>query len=103
MKITYTPEAIVDLIDLFSYIHEHSLAGAARLEVRVYDRIDRLAAREFEGAEVRLRSGAIVRSWAVPPLRIYYQRLTDELLVVRVYHQARRPLASSKRTPRRRR
>jgi plasmid stabilization system protein ParE len=28
----------------------------------------------------------------VPPFRIYYQRRADELLIVRVYHQKRRPI-----------
>jgi len=27
----------------------------------------------------------VVRSWGVPPFRIYYQRHPDELLIVRVY------------------
>ena len=40
----------------------------------------------------RLRSGTLVRSWAVPPFRIYYQRHSGELLIVRVYHQTRRPI-----------
>ena len=35
----------------------------------------------------------LVRSWAVPPFRVYYQRHVDELLIVRVYHQTRRPIA----------
>jgi hypothetical protein len=33
-----------------------------------------------------------VRSWGVPPFRVYYQRHFDELLIVRVYQQARRPI-----------
>jgi len=49
-------------------------------------------AKEFDGPVPRLRSGALVRSWAVAPFRIYYQRQPDELLIVRVYHQARRPI-----------
>jgi plasmid stabilization system protein ParE len=51
-----------------------------------------LADREFEGTLSRLRSGAVVRSWGVPPFRIYYQRQPDELLIVRVHHQARKPM-----------
>ena len=57
-----------------------------------YQCIERLAAQEFEGPVSRLRSGAVVRSWAVPPFRIYYQRQPAELLIVRVYHQTRRPI-----------
>ena len=54
--------------------------------------LEHLADREFEGPASRLRSGAVVRSWGVPPFRIYYQRHPDELLILRVYHQARRPI-----------
>jgi hypothetical protein len=31
--------------------------------------------------------------WPFPPFRIYYQRETDALLVVRIYHQKREPIA----------
>lgn len=54
--------------------------------------VEQLAAGDFEGPEQRLRSGRLVRSWPVPPLRVYYQRRADELVVLRVYHHARRPL-----------
>jgi len=37
-------------------------------------------------------TGEVVRSWPVPPVRIYYQRGDDELTVLRIYHQARLPL-----------
>lgn len=100
MKVTYTPEAIADLIELLTYLSERNPLAVARLERRIYKQIDRLATREFEGPEERLRSGRRVRGWAVPPLRIYYQRHPDELLVVRIYHQARRPIS---RRPRRQR
>ena len=50
---------------------------------------------DIVGPVSQLRSGVQVRSWAVPPFRIYYQRHPAELLIVRVYHQTRRPLASS--------
>jgi len=31
-----------------------------------------------------------VRAWPVRPYRVYYERHGDGLLVVRIYHQARR-------------
>jgi plasmid stabilization system protein ParE len=34
----------------------------------------------------------LVRSWPLPPYRIYYRRRDGFLDVMRVYHQARRPL-----------
>ena len=60
---------------------------------RVLGVVKRLAAGRFEGQTQRLTTGEVVHSWPVPPFRIYYQRHPDELLIVRVYHQSRRPIA----------
>ena len=93
MTVTYTEEAIADIVEAIGYLNERNAAAAATLDSEIERCIERLAGREFDGPSSRLRSGAVVRSWAVPPFRIYYQRHTDELLIVRVYHQTRRPIA----------
>lgn len=92
MKVTYTQEALADIVDALTYLNERSPAAAASLDVAIAQCIEHLVAQHFEGPVSRLRSGAVVRSWAVAPFRIYYQRRPDELLIVRVYHQARRPI-----------
>jgi len=92
LKVTYTEEAVADIVEAITYLNERSPTAAAKLDADIARCIERLADREFEGPLSRLRSGAVVRSWALPPFRIYYQRLTDELLIVRVYHQAQRPI-----------
>jgi plasmid stabilization system protein ParE len=66
--------------------------AAAKLDAEIALGVEHLAAREFEGPVSRLRSGPVVRSWGVPPFWIYYQPHPDELLIVRMYHQARRPI-----------
>jgi hypothetical protein len=53
---------------------------------------DRLAREEFEGPEQRLKSGLMVRSWPLPPYRLFYRRREGVLEVMRIYHQARRPI-----------
>jgi plasmid stabilization system protein ParE len=93
LKVIYTSEAIADILDALAWLKERNPAAAQRLAARIAANIERLAGRELDGPVSRLRSGAEVRSWAVPPFRIYYQRHPDELLIVRVYHQARRPIA----------
>lgn len=93
MKVTYTQEAVADIIGAVAYVDERNPAAATKLNARISNSIERLAAGEFDGPVSRLKSGAVVRSWAVPPFRIYYQRHPGELLVLRVYHQARRPIA----------
>jgi plasmid stabilization system protein ParE len=92
LKITYTEEAVADIVQAITYLNERSPTAAAKLDAEIARCIERLADREFEGAVSQLRSGAVVRSWGVPPFRIYYQRHPDELLVLRVYHQKRRPI-----------
>ena len=92
MKVTYTEEAVADMVQAITYLNERNPTAAAKLDAEIARCIERLADHEFEGPASRLRSGVVVRSWGVPPFRIYYQRHPDELLVLRVYHQARRPI-----------
>jgi plasmid stabilization system protein ParE len=75
LKVTYTEEAIADLVEAITYLNERNPTAAANLDAEISQCIDRLAAQEFEG-----------------PFRIYYQRHPGELLIVRVYHQTRRPI-----------
>jgi plasmid stabilization system protein ParE len=92
LKVTYTEEAVADIVQAITYLNERSPTAAAKLDADIARCIERLADQEFDGPVSRLRSGAVVRSWGVPPFRIYYQRHPDELLVLRVYHQKRRPI-----------
>jgi plasmid stabilization system protein ParE len=92
LKTTYTEEAIADIVEAITYLNERNPTAAANLDGDISRCIERLADREFDGPISRLRAGAVVRSWAVPPFRVYYQRHDDELLIVRVYHQSRRPV-----------
>ena len=93
MTIEYTPEARHDLVDAIARVHRENPLAAARLADRILSRVERLAAGDFDGAELTLTTGERVRSWAVSPYRIYYRREPNRLLVVRVYHQARQPIA----------
>lgn len=93
MKVTYTEEAVADIVEAITYLNERNPTAAAKLDADIARCIERLADGEFDGPVSRLLSGAVVRSWGVPPFRIYYQRHPEELLIVRVYHQKRRPIA----------
>ena len=92
MNITYTEEAVADIVEAISYLKDRNPTAAARLDAEVTRCIERLADREFDGPVSRLRSGVLVRSWGVPPFRIDHQRHPHELLILRVYHQKRRPI-----------
>ena len=92
MKVTYTEEAVADIVQAISYLSERNSTAAANLDASIAQCIQRLAAQEFDGPVTRLRSGALVRSWAVPPFRVYYKRHPGELVIVRLYHQTRQPI-----------
>jgi plasmid stabilization system protein ParE len=92
LTVTYTKEAVADIVEAITYLNERNPTAAAKLDADIARCIERLADQEFDGPVSRLRSGAVVRSWSVPPFRIYYQRHPDELLIIRVYHQKRRPI-----------
>lgn len=92
MTIRYTTEAHRDLLDALEHIAQENPAGAGRLADRTLALLEQLDRGDFEGAEVRLTSGERLRSWAIPPYRVYYLREPDGILVVRIYHQARRPI-----------
>lgn len=94
MRVTFAPQAVEDLRIVVGYIAQHSPAAAERLADRVFELVDRLAEGAFDGPEYTLTSGERVRSWPVVPLRIDYQRATDELRILRVYHQKREPIAT---------
>jgi plasmid stabilization system protein ParE len=92
LKVTYTEEAVADIVEAITYLNERNPTAAANLDAEIARCIERLQAQEFDGLASRLRSRALVRSWAVPTFRIYYQRHPAELLIVPVYHQTRRPI-----------
>ena len=91
MKIFFAPEAEEDFATLIAFLVERNPVAAAELGQRIFA-IDQLAAGDFEGPEQKLGTGEVVRSWAVPPVRVYYQRRSDVLWVLRVDHQARAPI-----------
>jgi plasmid stabilization system protein ParE len=77
LKVTYTEEAVADLVEAITYLNERNPTAAAKLDAEIERCIERLVDREFEGPVSRLRSD---------------QRHPDELVILRVYHQKRRPI-----------
>ena len=89
MTIYFAPEAEGDFTEVVSYLADRNPTAAGELGRRIFAVIDQLATGAFEGVEQVLTAGEVVRSWAVPPVRIYYQRVDDALWILRIYHQAR--------------
>jgi len=91
VRIVVAPEARDELAAAVGYIAKDNPA-AARFVERIREVVLLLAEGGLDGPRSKLRLGAEVRSWPVPPFRIYYRREADKLHVLRIYHQSRRPL-----------
>jgi plasmid stabilization system protein ParE len=92
LKVVYTPQAIEDLTTYVQYVAVRNPGAASRFAPRVFTVIGHIANGDFESPAQRLRSGTRLHTWPVYPLRIYYQRTSEVLSVVRIYHQARRSI-----------
>ncbi len=91
MTIEFSEEAEADLAEAISFIAEHSPRAAHALRIRIATVLERLAASELDGT-ASVIAGIAIQSWPVPPYRIYYLRVNEGIFVVRLYHQARKPL-----------
>ena len=92
MTIVVAPQASKDLREAYEYILKDNPIAADRVLAHIVEVIGMLASEAVTGREVLLRDGRRVNTWPVPPYRIYYRVSGQELQVIRVYHQARRPI-----------
>lgn len=91
IQILWSPEGCEDFLQSIQYLAERNPAAAAKFVERVDTVLQMLALGNVDGPEQRLHSGKVVHSWPVYPYRVYYER-HDALIVLRVYHQRRRPI-----------
>jgi plasmid stabilization system protein ParE len=81
MRVVVASEARDDLAAAVGYIAKDNPAAAARLLNHVREVIDLLAEGGLDGPRSTLRSGAEVRSWPVPPFRIFDRRESDTFVI----------------------
>jgi len=93
MTLAFTPEALEDFNGLIDFPHARSPKAAALLSDEIFAALDAIDRGDIEGPEARLISGDVVRSWPVRPVRLYYERAQDRVVVLRIYHQSRSPIA----------
>jgi plasmid stabilization system protein ParE len=93
LNIVWSPQALEDVEAALEYLVPRNAPAAAKLAAGILALVEQLADASLEGPEHVLRTGERVRGWPYPPFRIYYQRTMDGLLVVRVFHQRRAPIA----------
>ena len=92
MNVVLTRRAQRDLTEIYEFIAADNPAPAELVLARLFQVIQQIADGDLNGPEVRLTDGRRVRRWPVPPYRVYYRRSAQRTVIVRVYHQARRPL-----------
>ena len=92
MTIVVSPQACEDLRKAYDYIRKDNPNAAARVLAHIVEVIGMLVSEAGTGRDVLLRDGRRVKTWPVPPYRIYYRVKGQELQVIRVYHQARHPI-----------
>jgi len=71
LKVTYTEEAVADIVEAITYLNERSPTAAAKLAADIVRCVERLADREFNGASLTAPFGcsrAELGSAAVPGL-----------------------------------
>jgi len=92
MTIVVAPQAREDLREAYDYICKNNPNAAGRVLAHIVEIIGMLASESVAGRDVVLKDGRRVKTWPVPPYRIYYRVFGRELQVIRVYHQARCPI-----------
>jgi len=92
VSVRYTSAALEDLRAALVYLHDRNPDAASKLADRLEEIVEHLAAGWFEGPEMILSDGQRARSWALPPLRVYYQRSAEGLIVLRTYDQRQSPI-----------
>lgn len=92
MTILFSPQAREDLREARNFLEKGDPEAAERLLDRLTEQLELLASGVLAGRQVELRDGRRVHTWMVSPYRVFYRCDGDRLLVVRIYHQARRPL-----------
>ncbi len=94
MRLSYTPQALVELERVLEYLTERSPRGAQSVRQRLRTMIGFVAQHPFAGVELRGRG--LRRIAAVPyPYVVVYRVKDDEVIIIGVRHAARDPSSLS--------
>jgi plasmid stabilization system protein ParE len=92
VAVVWSPEGADDFLTALTYLRSRNRGAAEKLALSVDTALRRLDELPIDGPETELAGGIVVRSWPIPPLRAYYQRRGDDVLVIRLYDQRREPI-----------
>lgn len=99
MIVELAPEAAVDLQAAADFLKERNPSAAGALLLRFAETMALLSGGIVRGRSVTLKDGTRVLAWSMAPYKIYYRLETRRLAVLRVFHQARRPIERKHRKP----
>jgi plasmid stabilization system protein ParE len=88
----FTPQAVTDLFDIWSFIAEDNSAAAARVEEAVFRACDLLADSPLAGRIRTDLTSLPLRFWVVQPYSKYlivYDSEKKPLQIIRILHTAR--------------
>lgn len=88
----FTPQALDDLFDIWSYIAQDNTAAADRVEEAIYLSCELLAKSPLAGTLRKDLTSLPVRFWVVPPFPNYllvYDPEAKPLQIIRILHGAR--------------
>lgn len=91
-KYQFTPEALSDLVELWSYIAADSVDAADRVEAAVHAACTLAADKPLAGQIREDLTALPLRLWLVQPYRncwLVYDPKTTPLQIIRVLHSAR--------------
>ena len=88
----FTPQAVVDLFDIWSYIAADNPEAADRVETAIYDACELISAEPLIGHVRRELTRLPLRFWTLPRYTNYiiiYDPGTDPLQIIRILHAKR--------------
>jgi toxin ParE1/3/4 len=90
--VVVSPRARRDLAEMHAFIAADNPQAADRVLDDLVSIFRQLAVGQLSGPQVIFRGGRQAQRWSKRPYRIYYRRTRNRTTILRVYHQARRPI-----------
>ena len=89
-RIGWTPLALNDLVEIRDFIRRDKPEAAKKEATRIQKSVERLAFFPKSGKECQALSG--VRQLTTGSYQIFYQALSSQVVILRIYHGKRQPL-----------
>jgi plasmid stabilization system protein ParE len=92
MKVRLSALALVELDNILAEVSKHSPEGARKVEGRVRAALRRVGEFPESAQQVAQRPGMFRASLVRYPYSLYFRIVRDEIIILRIRHDRRRPL-----------